>query len=87
MEKAKRRCEAAERELARLVEASAGSSEEVEDVLALLMDIKEGHPHALYSAGIDPTQATTVELMMEQVCNIFLLRMSHSLICLYLLLD
>jgi hypothetical protein len=67
LEKAKRRMEAAERDLARQMEATVGSSEEVEDVLALLMDIGEGHPHALFSAGIDPSQAGTLDLMMEQV--------------------
>ena len=67
LEKAKRRCEAAERELARAMDTSAGTSEEVEEVLALLMDISEGHPHALYSAGIDPNAAGTIDLMMEQV--------------------
>lgn len=73
LEKAKRRCEAAERDLARAMEVTAGSNEEVEDVLALLMDIAEGHPHALYSAGIDPSQAGTLDLMMEQVRAIGLL--------------
>lgn len=67
LEKAKRRCEAAEREMARHMEASHGSSEEMEEVLSLLMDIGEGHPHALYSAGIDPASAGTLDLMMEQV--------------------
>lgn len=67
LEKAKRRCEAAEREMARAMEMSAGTSEEVEEVLALLLDIGEGHPHALFSAGIDPASAGTIDLMMEQV--------------------
>lgn len=67
LEKAKRRCEAAEREMAQVLEASHGSNEEMEEVLALLMDIYEGHKHALYSAGINPESSGTSEGMMEQV--------------------
>lgn len=67
LEKAKSRCEAAEREMAKKMEQSHGTNEELEEVLALLMDIAEGHPHALYSAGINPDQAGTLDQMMEQV--------------------
>lgn len=67
LEKAKRRCEAAEREMARAMEATHGTNEEMEEVLALLMDIYEGHKHALYSAGINPENAGSSENMMEQV--------------------
>ena len=67
LEKAKRRYEAAERELARHMSESHGTTEEMEEVLTLLMDIYEGHPHALYSAGIDPASAGTMDSMMEEV--------------------
>jgi len=67
LEKAKRRYEAAERELARHMSESNGTTEEMEEVLALLLDIYEGHPHALYSAGINPENAGTMESMMEEV--------------------
>ncbi|KAG7360309.1 sporulation protein K-like protein [Nitzschia inconspicua] len=67
LEKAKRRYEAAERELARHMSESHGTTEEMEEVLGLLMDIYEGHPHALYSAGINPETAGTMEAMMEEV--------------------
>lgn len=67
LEKAKRRCEAAERELARTMESTSASGEEVEEVLSVLMDILDAHPHALYSAGIDPHQGGTLDAMMEQV--------------------
>ncbi len=67
LEKAKRRYEAAERELARHMSESHGTTEEMEQVLGLLMDIYEGHPHALYSAGINPDQAGTMDSMMEEV--------------------
>lgn len=67
LEKAKRRYEAAERELARHMSESNGTTEEMEEVLALLLDIYEGHPHALYSAGINPENAGTMDSMMEEV--------------------
>eukprot|EP00980_Cylindrotheca_fusiformis_P003848 scaffold858_cov123-Cylindrotheca_fusiformis.AAC.24 len=67
LEKAKRRCEAAEREFARAQEATQGTNDEMEEVLSLLMDIYEGHRHALYSAGINPESASTSEGMMDQV--------------------
>jgi hypothetical protein len=67
LEKAKSRCEAAEREMAKSNEKNHGTSEEMEEVLSLLLDIGEGHPHALYSAGIHPDQAGTLDSMMEQV--------------------
>jgi hypothetical protein len=46
---------------------TTGTTEEMEEVLALLMDIYEGHPHALYSAGINPETAGTMDSMMEEV--------------------
>ena len=67
LEKAKRRYEAAERELARHMSETNGTTEEMEEVLALLLDIYEGHPHALYSAGINPETAGTMDSMMEEV--------------------
>ncbi|EEC50971.1 predicted protein [Phaeodactylum tricornutum CCAP 1055/1] len=44
-----------------------GMTEEREMVLAMLMDMKENHPHALYSAGIDPKAVTDLDSMLEQV--------------------
>ena len=67
LEKAKRRYEAAERELARHMSETTGTTEEMEEVLSLLLDIYEGHPHALYSAGINPETAGTMDSMMEEV--------------------
>jgi predicted AAA+ superfamily ATPase len=67
LEKAKRRCKAAEREFARAQETTEGTNDEMEEVLALLMDVYEGHRHALYSAGINPEAAGTAEGMMDQV--------------------
>jgi hypothetical protein len=36
-------------------------------VLAMLMDIKENHPHALYAAGIDPSAVSDMDSLLEQV--------------------
>mmetsp|Transcript_14971 Transcript_14971/g.41683 ORF Transcript_14971/g.41683 Transcript_14971/m.41683 type:complete len:580 (+) Transcript_14971:242-1981(+) len=78
LEKAKRRYEAAERELARHMSETTGTTEEMEEVLALLLDIYEGHPHALYSAGINPESAGTMESMMEEVRKAAAADNSHS---------
>ena len=67
LESAKARCDAAEKEMQKLSQVSQGSTEEMEIILTLLMDIADGHPHALYSAGIDPTQGTTMDKLLEQV--------------------
>lgn len=64
---AKNRCERAEKELARILSAQDGMHDDLEVVLSLLMDIKEGHPHALYSAGIHPAQIANLEGLLEQV--------------------
>merc|ERR1719223_2732370 len=54
LESAKARCERMEKELQRSMEKHDSSNEDLEIVLSLLMDIYEGHKHALYSAGINP---------------------------------
>ena len=41
--------------------------EELESVLSLLMDIKEAHPHALFSAGVDPDTVTDMDSLLQQV--------------------
>lgn len=69
LESAKNRCERLEKEYKRFMEANIGSNEELETVLALLMDIQDSHPHALYSAGINPEFAGTMDSLMEQVCT------------------
>jgi hypothetical protein len=51
---AKIKCERMEKELQRCMEQHDGLSEDRDVVLAMLMDVKDKHPHALYSAGMDP---------------------------------
>ena len=40
---------------------------DLESVLALLMDVKDSHQHALYSAGIDPSSVTDMESLLEEI--------------------
>jgi ankyrin repeat protein len=73
LEGAKARCERMEKELQRNMEKHDSSNEDLELVLSLLMDIRDAHPHALYSAGIDPKVAGDLDGMLEQVrCYLFL---------------
>jgi ankyrin repeat protein len=67
LDAAKSHCERMEKELQRSMEQRDGMTEEREMVLAMLMDMKENHPHALYSAGIDPKAVTDLDSMLEQV--------------------
>ena len=87
LDKAKRRYDAAERELARIMSDANGTSEEMEEVLSLLIDIYEGHPHALYSAGINPESAGTMDSMMDEVSFFvaFLVKYNHFLFCIIIL--
>ena len=76
LESAKARCDRMEKELQREMEAHDGMNDDRELVLAMLMDIKENHPHALYAAGIDPTVVNDLDSLLEQVR---LLRSSNPL--------
>jgi len=72
---AKARCERMEKELQRSMEQHDGMNEDREVVLNMLMDIKDKHPHALYSAGIDPKAVSDMESLLGQVrrsANFFL---------------
>ena len=69
LESAKSSCERLEKEIQRAMEQEDGMSEEREIVLRMLMEIKASHPHALYSAGIDPTAATDMDSLLDQVCK------------------
>jgi len=64
---AKARCERFEKELQRSMEQQDGMNEDREVVLNMLMEIKEKHPHALYSAGIDPNLVADLESLLAQV--------------------
>ena len=67
LESAKARCERLEKELQRTMEHHDGKDEEKDIVLAMLMDIAETQPHALYSAGIDPKAVTDLLSLQDQV--------------------
>jgi len=64
---AKARCERMERELQKSMEMHDGRSEHRDVVLQMLMDIQEKHPHALYSAGIDPHAVNDIDSLLTQV--------------------
>jgi len=67
LESAKNRCERVEKEVKRSMETHDSSQEDLEAVLSLLMDVKDGHSHALFSAGIDPTEVGDMDSLLEQV--------------------
>jgi len=64
---AKARCERMEKELQRAMEGHDGVQEDLEAVLSVLMEVKSGHPHALFSSGMDPTQVNVSD--MESLLN------------------
>lgn len=41
--------------------------EDLEVLLGFLMDVKENHPSAMYSSGIDPKNCADLESLMDQV--------------------
>jgi SpoVK/Ycf46/Vps4 family AAA+-type ATPase len=61
------RCERMEKEIQRAMEGHGDVQEDLEAVLSVLMEVKQGHPHALYSSGMDPTRVTDMESLLEQV--------------------
>ncbi|KAL7578977.1 hypothetical protein ACA910_019024 [Epithemia clementina (nom. ined.)] len=67
LEAAKAKCERMEKELQRSMEQHDGMKEDREAVLAMLYDVKEAHPHALYSAGMDPTAIRDMDTLLEQI--------------------
>ena len=67
LESAKGRCERMEKELQRHMERHDTSQEDLEMVLSLLMDIRDAHTHALYSAGIDPAASGDVDALLGEV--------------------
>jgi ATPases of the AAA+ class len=64
---AKARCERLEKELQRAMEGQDDVQEDLEAVLSVLMEVKQGHPHALFSSGIDPNEVTDMTSLLEQV--------------------
>jgi ankyrin repeat protein len=68
LESAKNRCDRIEKEMQKNMEKHDCMHEDLELVLSLLMDIHDGHPHALHSAAINPDAATDMDSLLEQVC-------------------
>ena len=71
LESAKNRCERLEKELQRSMERHDSSNDELESVLGFLMNIRDAHPHALYSAHLNPTTSSDLDTMLEQVSVFF----------------
>mmetsp|Transcript_46813 Transcript_46813/g.141798 ORF Transcript_46813/g.141798 Transcript_46813/m.141798 type:complete len:612 (-) Transcript_46813:52-1887(-) len=67
LEGAKGKCDRMEKELQRGMEEHDLIREELESVLGLLMDVRDNHPHALYSAGIDPAAVSDLDSLLDQV--------------------
>jgi len=66
-ESAKSRCERMEKELQRTMEGHDDVQEDLEAVLSVLMEVKDGHPHSLFSSGMDPGRITDMETLLNQV--------------------
>jgi len=76
-EGAKSRCKRVEKELSRAMESHDSVQEELEVLLGFLMDVKENHPSAMYSSGIDPDMCVDVESLMNQVRLLHCREASH----------
>ena len=66
-EGAKSRCERVEKEMQRQMTSHDTVQEDLEVLLGFLMDVKENHPSAMYSSGIDPKNCADLESLMDQV--------------------
>jgi len=64
---AKSRCDRMEKELQRAMEGHDDVQEDLEAVLSVLLEVKEGHPHALYSCGMDAEQIRNMDTLLAQV--------------------
>jgi hypothetical protein len=67
---AKNKCERMEKELQRCLEQHDGLGEDRDVVLSMLLDIRDKHPHALYSAGMDPKLVQDLDSLLAQVSDI-----------------
>jgi len=67
IDQAKNECDRMEKELQKFKGAQNDMNDELESVLALLMDIKVNQPHALYSAGIDPQNVDNIDSLLDEV--------------------
>ena len=66
-EGARSRCERVEREMQRQMVSHDTVQEDLEVLLGFLMDVRECHPSAMYSSGIDPERCGDMESLMDQV--------------------
>jgi hypothetical protein len=66
-EGAKARFERVEKELQKQMASHDGVQEDLDVLLQFLMDVKENHPSAMYSSGIEPENCTDLDSMLEQV--------------------
>lgn len=66
-EGAKSRCERVEKEMQRQMTTHDTVQGDLEVLLGFLMDVKENHPSAMYSSGIDPERCEDMEHLMDQV--------------------
>lgn len=66
-EGAKARFERVEKELQKQMASHDGVQEDLDALLQFLMDVKENHPSAMYSSGIEPENCTDLDSMLEQV--------------------
>ena len=93
-EGAKSRYDRVEKELQKQMTSHDGVQEDLDVLLQFLMDVKENHPSAMYSSGIDPEGCTDLDSMLDQVrmgfvldlrvacalffCSSFLFRCAHD---------
>jgi hypothetical protein len=66
LESAKAKCERLEKELQRSMEQHDGMKEDREIVLSMLLDVWENHPHALYTAGLNPSAIRDMDTLLDQ---------------------
>jgi len=66
-EGAKSRCDRVEKEMQRQMASHDTVQEDLEVLLGFLMDVRENHPSAMYSSGIDPVRCERMESLMDQV--------------------
>lgn len=66
-ESSKARCDRMEKEVQRVMEGHDDIQEDLEAVLSVLLEVKQGHYHALFSAGMDPSYVSDMESLLQQV--------------------
>lgn len=69
---AKTRYERIEKEMMRQVATHDTVQDDLDVLLSFLMDVKENHPSAMYSSGIDPALCDTLGNLMDQVSSFLL---------------